>query len=44
VSVVKCFFWYQLTRVVPTKGHKTVVAVVVNVTVVWVVLCYVHVV
>jgi len=23
----KCFFWYQLTRVVPEKGHKTVVVV-----------------
>jgi len=27
--VGECFFWYQLTRVVRTKGRKTVVVVVV---------------
>jgi len=26
--VGECFFWYQLTRVVPEKGRKTVVVVV----------------
>jgi len=25
----ECFFWYWLSRVVPTKGRKTVVVVVV---------------
>jgi len=27
--VGECFFWYRLTRVVPDKGHKTVVVCVV---------------
>jgi len=28
--VGECFFWYRLTRVVPDKGRKTVVIVVVD--------------
>jgi len=27
--VGECFFWYRLTRVVPDKGRKTVIVVVV---------------
>jgi len=27
--VGECFFWYRVIRVVPTKGHKAVVVVVV---------------